>query len=258
MKVYKPSSQIVFLSRRSLFFTTSSMPNEHSFSSRGPALRAASAGPSAVGPDGPWDLRDSSPDTTGVRPVAPVEEEDATSSRWQDKAVLTDGPPASSQPAPDTIGVRSAVSDTGSARSQNDSFVKERLVRGVVWMRPGVKAAMEFLADTTGLSFSATCAEGLEVYARAKIQDQQEELFEPKMRMMMRREIRSSDDRHVPFEIKNAIAAEQTRILFTDLYKRQLLKEGVPLKEINKKLDKAYDMAHTNVLNITAPRFQAA
>jgi hypothetical protein len=124
-------------------------------------------------------------------------------------------------------------------------------------MKPGVKEAMEFLADKTGLSFSATCAEGLEVYARAKIQDQQEELFEPKMRVIMRREIRSSDDRHVPFEIKNAIAAEQTRILFADLYKRQLLKEGVPLKEINKKLDKAYDMAHTNVLNITAPRFQA-
>jgi hypothetical protein len=125
-------------------------------------------------------------------------------------------------------------------------------------MKPGVKEAMECLADQTGLSFSATCAEGLEIYARAKIQDQQEELFEPKMRMMMRQEIRTSDDRHVPFEIKNAIAAEQTRILFTDLYKRQLLKEGVPLKEINKKLDKAYDMAHTNVLNITAPRFQAA
>ena len=256
MKVYKPSSQTVFLSRQSLFFTTSSMPNEHVFSSRGPALRAASAGPSAVGPDGPWDLRDSSPDTTGVRPVAPVEEEDATSSRWQDKAVLTDGPPASSQPAPDTIGVRSAVSDTGSARSQNDSFVKERLVRGVVWMRPGVKAAMEFLADTTGLSFSATCAEGLEVYARAKIQDQQEELFEPKMRMMMRREIRTSDDRHVPFEIKNAIAAEKTRILFTDLYTRMLLKEGAPLKEIHAKRDKAYYMAERNVLNTRTPKFK--
>jgi hypothetical protein len=124
-------------------------------------------------------------------------------------------------------------------------------------MRPVVKEVMEFLADQTGLSFSATCAQGLEIYARAKIQDQQEELFEPKMRVMMRREIRSSDDRHMPFEIKNAVAAEQTRILFTDLYKRLLLKEGIPLKEIYKKIDNAHDMAERNVLNIKTPKFKS-
>jgi hypothetical protein len=44
------------------------------------------------------------------------------------------------------------------------------------------------------------------------------------------------------------MAAEQTRILTTYLYKRQLLKEGVALKEINKKLDNAYNMARTNIL----------
>src|SRR5215471_8929720 len=134
MKVYKPSSQIVFLSRQSLFFTTSSMPNEHAFSSRGPALRAASAGPSAVGPDGPLDMRDSSPDTPGDHLSVSVDGKRPRGGGWQDKAVLTDGPPASSQPGPDTIVVRSSVSDTGSARSQNTSFAKERLLKGGVWM----------------------------------------------------------------------------------------------------------------------------
>lgn len=32
---------------------------------------------------------------------------------------------------------------------------------------------------------------------------------------MMRREIRASDNRHIYFEMRNAIAAEQTRILTT-------------------------------------------
>jgi hypothetical protein len=68
------------------------------------------------------------------------------------------------------------------------------------------------------------------------------------MQAMMRREIRASDNRHIYFEMRNAIAAEQTRILTTDLYKRQLQKEGVPLKAINKKLDDTYTMARTNVL----------
>jgi hypothetical protein len=123
-------------------------------------------------------------------------------------------------------------------------------------MRPGVKLTLRDLAKKANLSFSATCAEGLEVYARAKIRDQEEALFEPRMQAMMRREIRSSDNRHVPFEIKNAIAAEQTRILIADLYKRQLLKEGIPLEEINKKLDNAYNMARTNVLNTRTPKFK--
>jgi hypothetical protein len=122
-------------------------------------------------------------------------------------------------------------------------------------MKPGVKEALESLADQTGLSFSATAAKGLEIYARAKIQDQQEALFEPKMRTMIRREIRSSDDRHVPFEIKNAIAAEQTRLLITDLYKRLLLKEGVPLKKINAKLDAAHNLARDNVFTTKSPKF---
>jgi hypothetical protein len=177
--------------------------------------------------------------------------------RWQDKAVLPDGPEASSQPGPDTIGARASVSDTGSPRSQNDSDAKERLVKGAVWMRPGVKSALQRLATGAKLSFSAACAEGLEVYARAKIRDQEETLFEPRMQAMMRREIRASDNRHVPFEIKNAIAAEQTRILTADLYKRLLLKEGIPLKEINAKLDAAYNLARANIFKTKTPKFKA-
>jgi hypothetical protein len=245
---YHPSSQTVFYLRQSAltppYFTT----NGHVFSSPAPALRAASAEPSAVRPDGLGDVRDVVSEATVIRPATPVDGERPAARGWQDKAVLTDGPPASSQPGPDTIVARSSVVDNGSVRSQNDSVAKERLVKGAVWMRPGVKEAIEGLADQTGLSFSATAAKGLEIYARAKIQDQQEELFEPRMRLMMRREIRASDNRHIYFEMRNAIASEQTRILTTDLYKRQLVKEEVPLKEINAKLDNAYNMARTNVL----------
>jgi hypothetical protein len=123
--------------------------------------------------------------------------------------------------------------DSGSVRSQNDSDAKKRLVKGAVWMRPGVKEAIECLADQTGLSFSATAAKGLEIYARAKIRDQQDTLFEPRMQAMMRREIRASDKRHLYFEMCNAIASEQTRVYTADLYKRVLRKEGFSQKEIN-------------------------
>jgi hypothetical protein len=66
-----------------------------------------------------------------------------------------------------------------------------------------------------------------------------------------------SDNRHVPFEIKNAIAAEQTRILTADLYKRTLLKEGILLKQINAKLDAAYNLARANMFKTKTPKFKA-
>jgi hypothetical protein len=257
MNAYDLSSQTVFSPRQSGLTHPYLMVNGHGFSLRTPALRAASVEPSAVRPDGLGDMRESLSQTTVDHSSAPVDGERPAVRGWQDKAVLTDGPPASSQPGPDTIVARSSVSDTGSPRSQNDADAKERLVKGAVWMRPGVKAAMQRLATDAKLSFSAACAEGLEAFARAKIRDQEETLFEPRMQAMMRREIRSSDNRHVPFEIKNAIAAEQTRILITDLYKRMLLKEGMSLKAINKKLDDTYNMARTNVFNTKTPKFQA-
>jgi hypothetical protein len=257
MNGYDPSSQTVFSPRPSSLTHPYTVANAHVLSSRTPALRAASAGPSAVRPDGLGDARESFSQTTVDHSSAPVEGERPAVRGWQDKAVLTDGSPASSQPGPDTIVARASVSDTGSPRSQNHSDAKERLVKGAVWMKPGVRLTLRQLAKDARMSFSATCAEGLEVFARAKIRDQEETLFEPRMQVMMRREIRSSDNRHVPFEIKNAIAAEQTRILITDLYKRMLLKEGMPLKVINKKLDDTYTMARTNVFNTKTPKFQA-
>jgi hypothetical protein len=118
-------------------------------------------------------------------------------------------------------------------------------------MKPGVKSAMQRLATQDGDSFSSACADALEVFARAQIHDQEEALFEPRMRTMMRQEIRASDNRHIYFEMRNAIAAEQTRIMTTDLYKRQLQKEGMSFKQINKKLDDIYTMARTNILRKT-------
>jgi hypothetical protein len=143
------------------------------------------------------------------------------------------------------------VANTSGVRSENPPDASERKERASIWMKPGVKSAMQRLAKQDGDSFSGACADALEVFARAKIHDQEEALFEPRMRKMMRQEIRASDNRHIYFEMRNAIAAEQTRILTTDLYKRQLQKEGMPLKEINKKLDDAYNMARINVLRKT-------
>jgi hypothetical protein len=176
--------------------------------------------------------------------------------RWQDKGALDRAPKGTAQPAPGTEDARCSPLDTVSDRSHNCSDDLRRSARLTLRVYPGVKSALERIAHDDEISLSEASSTGLEVYARAKIHDQEETLFEPRMQAMMRREIRSSDNRHVPFEIKNAIAAEQTRILTADLYKRLLLKEGVPLKKINEKLDAAHNLARANVLNTKTPKFK--
>src|SRR5438067_2070036 len=98
MKVHGHSSQTVFLPRQFSFSSGNHTPNGHVFSSRGPALRAALASPSAVGPDGPRDTRESFSQTLVDHSSVSVDEERPRGGVWQDKAVLPDGPPASSQP----------------------------------------------------------------------------------------------------------------------------------------------------------------
>jgi hypothetical protein len=84
------SSQTVFLSRQFVFSSGNSPSNGHSFSSSGPALRAASAGPSAVRPDGLLDHRDSYSETKGVLRDTPVEEERPRGGGWVHNALWAD------------------------------------------------------------------------------------------------------------------------------------------------------------------------
>jgi hypothetical protein len=180
-----------------------------------------------------------------------VEEKRTAKPRWQDKGALGRAPKGTAQPAPGTEDERRSPLDIASDRSHNCTDDLRRSARLTLRVYPGVKSALERIAHDDEISLSEASANGLEDFARAKIHDQEETLFEPRMQAMMRREIRASDNRHIYFEMRNAIAAEQTRILQVDLYKRQLLAEGVPLKEINKKLDNAYNMARTNILRKT-------
>jgi hypothetical protein len=168
----------------------------------------------------------------------------------QDKGAPDSAPQDTTQPAPVTNGVRSSLKDPAAGRTHHQD-AKERKVRGSIWMRPGVKSALQRLADQDDLSFSEMCATALEVFARWKIHKQEEALFEPRFRKIAREENRALGNRLVFFEMRNAIAAEQTRFLTTDLYKRQLLNEGISQEQIEEKVDKAYDLARSNVLKKT-------
>jgi hypothetical protein len=189
--------------------------------------------------------------TAQSRSGALVGEERPLRGVGQDKGASDDAPESTTQPAPVTKVARSSARDTSAGHTSLQTEAKERKVRASVWLQPRVRLAMLHIAELEGDSFSAACDTALEVFSRQKIHDQQEALFEPRFRKIVREENRSLGDRLVIFEMRNAIAAEQTRILITDLYKRQLQKEGLTKKKIEEKVDQAYNLARSNVLKKT-------
>jgi hypothetical protein len=211
----------------------------------------ADATPSAVRPSGLPAARAPFHTAPSVADESSVDGERPALRGWQDKGARGLAPSASPQPAPVTESARSSPANTSGVRWENPPATRERKERASIWRRPGVKSALQRLAQQDGLSFSAACADALEVFARAKIHEQEEALFEPRFRTIAREENRSLGNRLIFFEMRNAIAAEQTRILTADLYKRQLQKEGVSQEKIQEKLDKAYRLARSNVLKKT-------
>jgi len=65
------------------------------------------------------------------------------------------------------------------------------------------------------------------------------------------RAFRALSNRFVYFGMRNAIAAEQTRILTIDLYKRQLARDGLSPAKIQEKLDESKQSARKTVLTMS-------
>jgi hypothetical protein len=139
-------------------------------------------------------------------------------------------------------------------RSPSRAAIPVKLVHSTFWIDPRVRAEMMRQAEEMGISFSEVGARACAAWVRYTIQQQQDDLFEPRLRHMMREEIKAIGERLVFFEMRNAFASEQTRIITTDLYKRQLQKEGVTREKFYELLDKSDAMAHKNITQ-KSPKF---
>ncbi len=114
---------------------------------------------------------------------------------------------------------------------------------------------MERQAAEEGITFSEIGARACKAWVRYTIQQQQEDLFEPRLRHMMRQEIQAFGERLVFFEMRNAFSSEHTRIITTNLYKRQLRKEGVTQEKFDELMDKTDEMARDNITK-KSPKFK--
>jgi hypothetical protein len=172
----------------------------------------------------------------------------------QDKGLRTQALKASVQPGSVANGQRPEAMRSHGHRSQSRAAIPVKLVHSTFWIDPRVRAEMVRQANEMGISFSEVGARACAAWVRYTIQKQQDDLFEPRLRHMMREEIKAIGERLVFFEMRNAFASEQTRIITTDLYKRQLQKEGVTREKFYELLDKSDAMAHKNITQ-KSPKF---
>jgi hypothetical protein len=172
----------------------------------------------------------------------------------QEKGLLTQALKTSVRPGSVANGQRPQVVGSNGIRSQSRAPARVKLVHCTFWIDPRVRAEMEWQAKEEGISFSEVGAKACAAWVRNSIQQQQDELFEPRLRHMMREEIQALGERLVFFEMRNAFASEQTRILTTDLYKRHLQKEGITQEKFYELMDASDTMARENITQ-RSPKF---
>ncbi len=171
-----------------------------------------------------------------------------------EKRSLTGALKASDQPAVVANGQRAVNLCSNCHRSQSRSLSPVKLIQTTSWLHPRVRAELAREATERKLSLSEVVSLACRDWVSYEIHRQQTTLFEAKQRHIIREEIQRLKDSLIPFEIKNAQASEQTRIVMANVYKRLLKADGVTPKRFYEILDQIDTMAENNIKQ-RSPKF---
>lgn len=99
----------------------------------------------------------------------------------------------------------------------NARLLKRKKVKVGFWFTPAEKAELSQLAKSEGLSLSQIGRAFVVESMRRKLHAQQDDLLFPKLRQLLREDREAADNRSRHFLIETAFAAEQSRILITNV-----------------------------------------
>jgi hypothetical protein len=171
-----------------------------------------------------------------------------------EKGLLTQALKASAQPGLSADEQSPQAVCSKCHRSPSRALSPVKLVHSTFWLDPRVSAELKREAKARGIPFSQMGAIACRDWVRYEIHRQQTTLFEAKQRSIIREEIQRLKDSLVPFEIKNARASEQTRIVMANVYKRLLKADGVTPQRFYEILDQIDTMADNNIKQ-RSPKF---
>ena len=130
-----------------------------------------------------------------------------------------------------------------------------KTVKVTLWVKPAVKAELERLAGMDGLTVSKTGGAFLEEAIHQKLHLQHALLLQPIIEQTVRKELRTFGNRLVFFLMRIAFAAEQSRILITNVLDRILKREGVAPETFTHLVDQSNKLARRNIIHKT-PQLQ--
>jgi hypothetical protein len=128
-------------------------------------------------------------------------------------------------------------------------------VKVSLWVKPAVKAELKRLAGMDGLTVSKTGGALLEEAIHQQLHIQHALLLQPIIEQTVRKELRSFGNRLVFFLMRIAFAAEQSRILITNVLDRILKREGVAPETFTNLVDQSNKLARRNIIHKT-PQLQ--
>src|SRR3712207_778559 len=160
------------------------------------------------------------PQDEASEPAAPPKPQRLLGRVGQDKGAVHRASHTTLQPAPPEPAMRpQPVRRT--ARASIRPTPKRRTVHLTVWVKPGVKAELQRVAEQQGLSVSATGATLLEAALRQNLHIQHAALLQPIIEQAIRKQMRGISTRLAWLLVRVAFDVGQTRSLVTNLLGRQ-------------------------------------
>ncbi len=169
----------------------------------------------------------------------------------QDKGAGKSGRAASVQPAPLKKVSGARASDMKLFRSNKRDNTKVKLVHRTIHLHPIDDEELKHIATTDGLSVSSVGATAVHEWILWKIHKREESLMYPKLRQIIREEQQAFGNRIVFFLMRIAFAAEQARILITNVLHRILKRDGVTDEIFHSLVDQSNKMARRNIVTKT-------
>jgi len=126
---------------------------------------------------------------------------------------------------------------------------KRQTVKLTVWLKLPVYEEVQRMAGLTQMRLSKIGATALEEWVDQRIYKQHETLLYPIIRQIIREELRSFGNRMVFFLMRIAFAAEQSRILITNILDRILRLVHAPEQTFTTLVDQSNKMAQRNIIN---------
>jgi hypothetical protein len=167
---------------------------------------------------------------------------------WQDKYTPTRERAVTPQPVSRNNDMRTHHLNNNTHRSQKGYSRKRKTVPVMLWVKPLVKAELERIAASEGVSVSKAGGTFLERSLQQHVDMHYSALLQPIIECAIQKHMRSYSTRLAVLLVRSLFTSEQTRSLATNVLGRQ---PGITPKELNEILDGSSRAAKRNITHVT-------